>query len=64
MSSAEVIARRKRLVDEWNAWRVRCRGERGIKGDELAPKEEEKEKIEVWVDEVIEQTEEVVIDDE
>lgn len=27
--SAELIAQRKRLVDEWNAWRAKCRKELG-----------------------------------
>jgi translation initiation factor 3 subunit B len=57
-------------VDEWNAWRVQCKQEvqeqrkRGGKKTEaeLHPHEEEKEEIEVWVDEVIEQTEEVVVE--
>ena len=26
--TAELLAQRKRLVDEWNAWRVRCEKER------------------------------------
>ncbi|KAI6132740.1 translation initiation factor eIF-3b [Pisolithus croceorrhizus] len=63
--SAELIAHRKRLVDEWNAWRVRCKRDlvdekrsRGQKvDDDTHP--EEKEEIEEWVDEVIEQIEEV-----
>jgi translation initiation factor 3 subunit B len=68
--SAELIALRKRLVDEWNAWRERCveeaesgrgakgRGSRKVRREE--EKEEEREEIEVWIDEVIEQVEEVV----
>ncbi len=69
--SAELIAHRKRLVDEWNAWRLRCKEEvaeearkRGKKVDsaqEKAP-QEEKEEIEVWIDEVIEQIEEEVVE--
>ncbi|KAH9939231.1 translation initiation factor eIF-3b [Epithele typhae] len=51
--SAELIAQRKRLVDEWNA--------RG-KGKEHEAHEEAKEEIEVWIDEVIEQIEEVVVE--
>jgi len=61
--SAELIAQRKRLVDEWNAWRKRAKEELGgdKKGGKAAQqKEEEKEEIEVWIDEVIEQIEEVV----
>jgi translation initiation factor 3 subunit B len=57
--SAELIALRKRLVDEWNAWRIMRQKETGEKG-ELKQESEDKEEIEVWVDEVIEQIEEVV----
>jgi translation initiation factor 3 subunit B len=67
LDSAELIANRKRLVDEWNAWRTKCkldiRDERKRRGQKLdADKEhvEEKEEIEIWIDEVIEQIEEVV----
>lgn len=66
--SAELVAQRKRLVDEWNAWRSRChaeaREERASTGQkvETEEKHEEKEEIEVWIDEVIEQTEEVVVE--
>ena len=67
--SAELVAQRKRAVDEWNAWRVRIAEEvaearRGaVKRGEVPGQkreEEEKEEIEVWIDEVIEQLEEVV----
>ncbi|KAF7320444.1 Eukaryotic translation initiation factor 3 subunit B [Mycena kentingensis (nom. inval.)] len=61
--SAELVALRKRLVDEWNAWRQRSKQEyfgdgksRSGKGGEAG----EKEEIEVWVEELIEQVEEVV----
>ncbi|EMD40362.1 hypothetical protein CERSUDRAFT_45150 [Gelatoporia subvermispora B] len=69
--SAELVALRKRLVDEWNAWRKRCKEEiaderkrRGKKADVDSDeqKEEEKEEIEVWIDEVIEQIEEEVVE--
>lgn len=69
--SAELIAQRKRLVDEWNAWRRRCiddleeeRKKRGKKAEvkKEAPEEEAKEEIEVWIDEVIEQVEEEVVE--
>lgn len=64
--SAELIALRKRLVDEWNAWRALCKREhaeeRGQKYGKAKESEEEKEEIEVWVDEVIEQIEEVVVE--
>ncbi|THH20860.1 hypothetical protein EW146_g583 [Bondarzewia mesenterica] len=68
-ASTELIAHRKRLVDEWNAWRARCQEEvaeekRAIgKGAETGgQKEEEREEIEVWIDEVIEQIEEEVVE--
>ena len=62
--SAELIALRKRLVDEWNAWRTLRRKENADERVQRAEKhtsdKEDKEEIEVWVDEVIEQTEEIV----
>jgi translation initiation factor 3 subunit B len=66
--SAELVAQRKRAVDEWNAWRVRVAEEiaevrraRGKRESSAQKQEEEdKEEIEVWIDEVIEQIEEVV----
>ncbi|KAI0034279.1 translation initiation factor eIF-3b [Vararia minispora EC-137] len=66
--SAELVALRKRLVDEWNAWRTRCMEEVSnvirVKGKkvETSRQDEEREEIEVWVEEVIEQVEEVVED--
>jgi uncharacterized protein with WD repeat len=69
--SAELVAQRKRAVDEWNAWRVRVAEEVAEvrrahgKRDELPAQkqeEEDKEEIEVWIDEVIEQIEEVVVE--
>ena len=67
--SAEQIAQRKRLVDEWNAWRLRCKEEsaderrkRGKKVVGEEKHEEVKEEIEVWIDEVIEQIEEEVVE--
>ena len=71
--SAELLAHRRRLVDEWNAWRARCRQDaaderrgRGRKAEpaprDTASQEEEKEEIEVWVDEVVEQIEEEVVE--
>ena len=68
--SAELIAHRKRLVDEWNAWRIKVKEElaedrkkRGKKEPKVEqPQQEEKEEIEVWVDEVIEQIEEEIVE--
>ena len=56
--SAELIAHRKRLVDEWNAWRSRVQKETHKK--EKNVHEEDKEEIALWVDEVVEQIEEEV----
>ncbi|KAH8981791.1 translation initiation factor eIF-3b [Lactarius hatsudake] len=66
-------AETSRAVDEWNAWRVRVaedivevRPEREPHGGAAATRkeqveeEEDKEEIEVWIDEVIEEFEEVV----
>ena len=66
--SAELVAQRKRAVDEWNAWRVRvaeevaeARRARGSRGEASGREEEEdKEEIEVWIDELIEHFEEIV----
>lgn len=64
--SAELIALRKRLVDEWNAWRALRRkenaDERVQRTDKHTSDKEDKEEIEVWVDEVIEQIEEIVVE--
>ena len=58
-------------MDEWNAWRRKCKDDledeykrRGKEAEAKvkAPEEEAKEEIEVWIDEVVEQTEEVVED--
>ena len=67
--SAELVAQRKRAVDEWNAWRLRVAEdivevrpvpERAGPARNESEEEEDKEEIEVWIDEVIEQFEEVV----
>ena len=65
--SADLIAQRKRLVDEWNAWRARCKKEltenRHVTGNVTTrahDADDDKEEIEVWIEEVIEQTEEIV----
>jgi translation initiation factor 3 subunit B len=63
--SADLIAQRKRLVDEWNAWRARCKKEltedrHGKFATHDHAADEDKEEIEVWIEEVIEQTEEII----
>ena len=47
-------------MDEWNAWRTMRRKEVGEEKNHTVQKDENKEEIEVWVEEVIEQIEEVV----
>lgn len=61
--SLEQIAHRRRLVDEWNAWRVRCKKDLADKPSDGEQPTEDKEEIEIWVDEVIEQKEEVVTEE-
>lgn len=67
--SAELIAHRRRLVDEWNAWRVRCKAEiaatqkkKGGQDRAAVSRGESKEEIEVWVEELIDELEEEVIE--
>lgn len=61
--SAELIALRRRLVDEWNAWRALRKKELGEERiQRLEGKADDQEEIEVWIDEVIEQIEEVIIE--
>lgn len=59
--SAELLSLRKRLVDEWNSWRAKCIEEMGsLRRTRQDIVEEATEEIEVWIDEVIDQKEEVV----
>jgi translation initiation factor 3 subunit B len=62
--SAELIAHRKRLVDEWNTWRNHCRRELEVRRQENKSDGEldgeEREEVQEWIEEVIEQTEEVI----
>jgi translation initiation factor 3 subunit B len=67
--SAELIAHRRRLVDEWNAWRARCKAEiaatqkkKGGQDRAAVSRGESKEEIEVWVEELIDEVEEEVIE--
>ncbi|KAA1468146.1 translation initiation factor eIF-3b [Dentipellis sp. KUC8613] len=66
--SAELIAYRKRLVDEWNAWRLQTQeevlAEKRARGSKVDTKheDEDREEIEVWIDEVVEQIEEEVVE--
>jgi translation initiation factor 3 subunit B len=61
-ASFELIAHRRRLVDEWNAWRSHCQSEadeqRRKDRIEQVGKPDEKEEVQELVDEVIDQFEE------
>lgn len=68
--SSELQAQRRRLVDEWNAWRSRTKKalqeEREASGKsqkalDVVKEQAETEVLEEWVEEVIEETEEVVV---
>ncbi|KAJ9105519.1 hypothetical protein QFC21_001890 [Naganishia friedmannii] len=66
--SAELIAHRRRLIDEWNAWRAKrikeLAAERQKAGLEAIPavtQDEERETVEEWIEETIDETEEVVM---
>ena len=56
-ASKELVAQRKRLVDEWNAWRARVRSERKeVRGDS----HKTTEVIEEWIEEVIDEAVEIL----
>lgn len=66
--SAELIAHRRRLIDEWNAWRAKRtkeleaeRKKAGLSAAPVAKSDEERETVEEWVEEIIDETEEVVM---
>jgi len=64
-ASKELVLQRKRLVDEWNAWRARIQGQREAEGliiPSAAPVESggDKEEVQEWVEELIETIEEVL----
>lgn len=66
--SRELLEHRRRLVDEWNAWRSKCEKEveeerkaLGLPGRKAAKfADEEEEEISEWIEQVIEEYEEVV----
>ena len=59
--NTEQLAMRRRLVDEWNAWRARCKKDLADQEQSQDREtEEDKEEIEVWVEEEIETIEEEV----
>jgi translation initiation factor 3 subunit B len=59
--SAELITLRKRLVDEWNAWRALCIKEfsedRLLTFEKSRELKEGKEEIDVWIDQMIDHQE-------
>lgn len=67
--SSELQQQRRRLVDEWNAWREKAK--RYLQEDkeaigwapiaEISPEDAATEVLEEWVEEVLEETEEVVV---
>jgi translation initiation factor 3 subunit B len=70
--SSELIALRKRLIEEWNAWRKQAKEEierrrlemgREVKGSLLRSEEaqEEDEVVEEWVEEVVSEVIEVIV---
>ncbi|KAG9085472.1 Translation initiation factor 3 subunit b [Ceratobasidium sp. UAMH 11750] len=60
----ELVAQRRRLMDEWNAWRKKVKPEATERMSRLGRKvgkgTEEKEEIEEWLEEVVEEIVEVV----
>jgi translation initiation factor 3 subunit B len=59
--SAELVAHRKRLVDEWNAWRIARRKDletARASAKEVDDSQVQLEEVEVWADELVEQVEE------
>lgn len=77
-AAQQVMATRKKIRDEWNAWRAQCderyaaqREERAkLRGGDGEPvysdvedeDEDGEEMVEEWTEEVIEETEEVVVE--
>ncbi len=64
--SAELLAHRRRLIDEWNAWRKKrtqeLKAEREAAGAVVEAKTDEAvEQVEEWIEELLEETEEVVV---
>lgn len=65
--SAELLAHRRRLIDEWNAWRKKrtqeLKAERQAAGAVVDEKKEEEavEQVQEWIEELLEETEEVVV---
>lgn len=61
-ASTELVALRRRLVDEWGAWRGKAKKELRERRGEVYKKEERdavKEEVQEWVEEVLEVIEEI-----
>ncbi|ORX90879.1 translation initiation factor eIF-3b [Basidiobolus meristosporus CBS 931.73] len=62
--SAAVLAQRRKLIDEWQTWRSRVEAElaqeRAAAGQTSVAQDSNTEVIEEWIEEVIEETEEVL----
>jgi translation initiation factor 3 subunit B len=58
--SAELIQARKRAINEWNAWRARIKTEMPAKRRGATQREEEKEEAVELLDELIEETLEIL----
>ncbi|TIB88136.1 eukaryotic translation initiation factor 3 subunit B [Wallemia mellicola] len=60
--SAELLTQRKRLVDQWNEWRKRCRASlEQIQSEQKSSNQgKDDTTVEEWIDEIIEETEEVL----
>lgn len=68
--SSELQQQRRRLVDEWNAWRQRVKSQleedkQHLGWKSMAEQKPESDKVtqvmEEWVEEIVEETEEVVV---
>ncbi|KAJ7682801.1 eukaryotic translation initiation factor eIF2A-domain-containing protein [Mycena polygramma] len=58
--SAELVAYRKRLVDEWNTWRITRKADSGMARASIKEVDVGRlEEVEVWVDELFERIEEI-----
>ena len=68
--SSELQAHRRRLIDEWNAWRQRTKEALEQEREEMGREqkaldvahEAETTTLEEWIEEVVEETTEVVVD--
>jgi translation initiation factor 3 subunit B len=61
-ASKELVAYRKRLVDEWNHWRAKVREELAAHKKRVDQEREDVEEVQEWVDELIDTVEEEILD--